>query len=522
MVNGIRKLEDRITDKLSILVYLFIVMQPVLDVISYFLALRENNTISTMLRFFILTVTAALGFLLSKRKKVYFLIYGTMILFWILHAANCFRIGYTSFVADTANYLRIISLQIYTLSFITFFSCGKKLRNSICLGYFTNLLLIILFTALPWLTGHPIYTYADPVSEGVMGWFSVKSAQSAIIAILVPIAIYYAYKTGKYWLYLIASLLAVGLMFLTGTKLTYYAIILVCAAFMFLFIINLKRKSMKYVIPLFVLLSVAVLLKPVSPMQRRENQSAHAESNYSNMIAQSVAASGVDHSMMQGADSILTQDDSYRLMLKRRRIFGIYTDPEVYGPVYKDLNERFGVYSVMKAYNYSEDPAKLSDSRARKLIFANMIWEEKDFMTRIFGFEYSDMVHGDEIYDLENDFPAVFFFCGYLGFAMYMLYFVYFVLIVVRALIKKKKDFLSIEMGVVGFTFLLATAAAQISANVLRRPNVTAYFAIAAAFLYHLTVNHLNDPNHTEADGRMQGMQDAKWKRSGETAQGKT
>ena len=38
-----------------------------------------------------------------------------------------------------------------------------------------------------------------------------------------------------------------------------------------------------------------------------------------------------------------------------------------------------------------------------------------------------------------------------------------------------------------GICFLLAIAAAQISGNVLRRPNVTIYFAAAAACLYSLT-----------------------------------
>ena len=44
------------------------------------------------------------------------------------------------------------------------------------------------------------------------------------------------------------------------------------------------------------------------------------------------------------------------------------------------------------------------------------------------------------------------------------------------------------SMGGVGMTFLLAGIAAQISGNVLRRPNVTVYFAVAAACVYFLTV----------------------------------
>lgn len=147
-------------------------------------------------------------------------------------------------------------------------------------------------------------------------------------------------------------------------------------------------------------------------------------------------------------------------------------------------------------------------------MYAKLMWEEKDFLTRLLGFEYSDMIYGDTIYDLENDFPAVFYFCGYIGFGLYMVFLALFVVMIfwafgqdVAAAWRAQKDkgrpkpvralcafgggvqrFLTVEMGAVGMTFLLAAIAAQISGNVLRRPNVTAYFAIAAAYLCYLTV----------------------------------
>ena len=34
-------------------------------------------------------------------------------------------------------------------------------------------------------------------------------------------------------------------------------------------------------------------------------------------------------------------------------------------------------------------------------MYAKLMWEEKDFLTRLLGFEYSDMIYGDTIYDLE-------------------------------------------------------------------------------------------------------------------------
>ena len=147
-------------------------------------------------------------------------------------------------------------------------------------------------------------------------------------------------------------------------------------------------------------------------------------------------------------------------------------------------------------------------------MYAKLMWEEKDFVTHLFGFEYSDMIYNGSNYDLENDFPAVFYFCGYIGFTLYMLFLALFVGMIFKAFFQDVsaawreqqgkgrrlpvrslcsfgggvKRFLTMEMGAVGMTFLLAAIAAQISGNVLRRPNVTVYFAIAAAYLCDLTI----------------------------------
>ena len=187
----------------------------------------------------------------------------------------------------------------------------------------------------------------------------------------------------------------------------------------------------------------------------------------------------------------------------------------MYGTLLKNMHERFGVYNVMAAYNYTTEPTILSDSRMRKSIFAKLVWEERDFTTRLLGFEYSDMIMGEDIYDLENDFPAVYYFCGYIGFGLYFLFVLYLAFIILRAFFRDVafcvaerkgkqgnpvvkgagsfwqgvKRFLTLEMGAVGMTFLLAIIAAQISGNVLRRPNVTVYFAAASACVYHLTVD---------------------------------
>ena len=508
--------------RLSALVLGLMVIQPALDVFSYFLEQQVgSNTISTLLRFFLLAAVALLGFAVSKKKKWYFVFYGVAFLFWVVHMLNCFRIGYTSLYTDAANYLRIINFPIFTLSLITFFQQGRDVRKSIYLGFAIDLGEVLLFTALPWALGMPVYTYRD-LYVGVLGWFSTPSAQSAVVTLLVPMGLLWALRTEKYPVFAVTAVLGFGLMFLTGTKFTFYSIFIVAGAYLFLFVLQWKKRYIAYGATLLVLLAAVVLFRDQSPMAVREHMTAYSQGEYTRLVEESLKNSGVEESeiedLQEGEEELEEeQEEDYlppevHLENRRRALLGVYTDREVYGPFFASFHERFGAYRVMDAYGYTVDTSVLSDTRVRKSMFADLVWEEKDFFTKLFGFEYADMITPEEIYDLENDFPAIFFFCGYVGFALYLLFFAYFGFILLRAFWWKLKDaagerpkgrpvlwhlqvvwdglrrYLTLEMGAVGMTFLLAAIAAQISGNVLRRPNVTVYFAAAAACIYFLAV----------------------------------
>ncbi len=485
-----QKIKTAVSSQLFKIVFVIILLQPILDVLSFFLQERGNTTISTLLRFALLGFIALLGFVISDRKRVYIIFYSVTAVFWILHMANTFRVGYHNVYTDTSNYLRIISLPIYALSFITFFRKGEDVRKAIYTGFAVNFALVLVFTAIPWIIGQPVYTY-ETLNLGVMGWFGVRNAQSAIVALLTPLTIFFCYKSKKIWLYALSCLLTMGLLFLTGTKLTFYSIFLISAAFMFVFLISLKKKAIPYIAVLLLICAITFLMRPYSPMQERERRSDTAQDNYTTLINESVRSSSDEATLLLFQSGKLDRGDPDLLGRLRKSRYGVYTDKDIYGTVYADLNSRFGVYNVMKAYEYTIEPTILSDSREKKTIFAELMWDEKDFLTKLVGFEYDDMLFGDNIYDLENDFPAIFFFCGYVGYALYLLFFVYFAFIVLRAFIRDIRHFFTVEMGAVGMTFILAIGAAQISGNVLRRPNVTIYFAIACAYIYDMCVTHI-------------------------------
>ncbi len=522
-----RSIKEALCRRLPQIVFILIVMQPILDVLSFFLGELGSNAFSTLLRFTLMAALGLLGFIVSDKKKLYLGFYVLAGVFWALHMANCFRIGYQSMMEDTANFLRIISFLVFTLALIMFFRQGKQVRRAILLGFGVNFLLFWLFTLLPWALGQPQYTY-DKLFVGMMGWFSIPNAQSTIIVLTAPFAIYWAYRSGKYPFFLGMCLLCCGMMYATGTKLTFYSIFVICGAYIFLFFLQMGKKSLRYVLPLALLVVLAFGFRHQSPMDLRERMSAYSRGTYNELVEKSMAQSGANKAAIQKAQKQSAkgtpkksgtgkkQPEVVQTMEEiHRGLFYVYED--TYGEFFLDMNQRFGVYRVMEAYDFSTSSGVLSDFRVMKSLFSHLVWEEKDLCTRFLGYEYNEVVVGETIYDLENDFPAIYYFFGYVGFTLYMLVFVYIGFVVLRAFAvdmyqglrsvppaqgykaqarrlglgvwQGLRRFLTIEMGAAGMSFLLAILAAQISGYVLRRPNVTIYFAVATAYLFHLCVD---------------------------------
>lgn len=509
------KVKKLLTDKLSGILLGLMVIQPPLDVLSYFADRYGLTSVTTLLRFGLLALVVLLGFLLTDHKRVYLVLGAAVAVFWAAHMLNCFRIGYTSPVQDTANLLRLLNFPLYALTFMTALKGRPHLRSTFYLGAFIGFMEIVLFTALPWLMGQRIYTY-DTIELGIFGWFLIPSAQSAVIVLTAPLAILAAYKSGKYPVYLLGVCLPVVLMFVTGTKLDYFSIFIIGGAYIFLFVLQLGKGSLRYVLPLLALLVLSAAFKGQSPMAVRDRMTAYSQDIYGSMIAESLDNSGADQATLDIIHSEEARPSSERQLENvRRAVLPIYSDTGVYGFRTHELNARFGMYNVMEAFDYTDSAESLSNTRTIKLKYAALMWQEKDLLTHFLGFEYSDFLLGDSIYDLENDFPGVFYGVGYLGFGLYMLFFALFFFMVFRAFaaeissaaaLERERGrgspapllwlrafgqgfrrFLTVEIGAVGMCFLLAMIAAQISGNVLRRPNVTIYFAVAAACLYSLT-----------------------------------
>ena len=312
---------------------------------------------------------------------------------------------------------------------------------------------------------------------GILGWFGVANSQSSILTLLVPPLLLWGLRSQRLWQFCLCCVGGFGLLYFTGTRLTYYGAILIGCAFLALLL--LRRQQLLFCVPLAVALVALVACRGISPMAERQ------------------ALTGDSYAIYQEkADAILGEDAGYthqpgeevppELLEKITRVYTeVYDQPGIYGvTLLSDLIDEFGLEAVMEQYNYATDPQTLYNTRVKKLTAMEMVWQKQDFLTRILGFEYAQCHVGSHIYDPENDFPALLYYYGYLGVGLYGAFCLYFVLISLKGLVGDWRRVLCIEFGVPAMMLAMMLGGAQFSGQVLRKPSVTVYGSVAAALLY--------------------------------------
>ena len=457
-----------------------LVAQPLLDVLSYFMGQADATWLTTALRTVLLFAVGVYGFSITENRRAYYVMYGVVGGFWFLHVLNCLRLGYQDPVGDAGEYLKLVQFPLWTLSFVTFFRRRQGLDGRAVGFLAANFATILLVIALSYAAGDPVYTYQYPdrgVFIGILGWFGVANSQSCILTLLVPSLLLWGLRSCKLWLFSLCCLGGFGLLYLTGTRLTYYGALLIGGAF--LAVLLLRRRQLLFCVPLGLALVALVLFRGVSPMAERQALTANSYSIY-----------------QAKADEILGEDKGFvyqegeeippEILEKITRVYTeVYDKPGLYGAVLlEDLIDEFGLEAVMEQYDYATNPETLYNTRVKKLTAMAMVWKERDFLTRLVGFEYAGCRVGSHIYDPENDFPAVLYYYGYLGTALYFAFAAYFVLASLRALVKDWRRVVTIEFAVPAMTLALMLGGAQFSGQVLRKPSVTVYGSVAAALLF--------------------------------------
>ena len=474
-------LKARLSSKLYILLALLFILQPVMDVISYWL--REfgaPGSITLLLRLGVLGITVLLAFLLSDRKWIYWTAAGICAVFFAAHAWACSQVGYNDMIGDFTNYIRIIQMPLTTLCLITFLRQGKESAfTGMQLGLTGALLVILLVEILSVITGTDPHTYSDGI--GTIGWFNNTNSQSANLSVLVPISLAWqlSWKKRRPILFWATAISGIFALYFLCPRLAYLGIIATTAGLCFTIVLVRRRQDWKVAVALGLLCVTFLCLIPVSPMGQHMQVYNASQSERQGWVD---TALGEDLEMVHTNQKKATTEELPEEVYQEL----IETLTPIYEHYVGDFVEIFGAERTIVMYNFTTDTHDFAALRPKKLMYAALLMDASPLSARFFGLELSRFSTNDQIYDVENDFHGIYYLCGGVGLALYLLFIAYFVFLVIQALVKNPKRYFTLEAAGFGIAFLMCMAHVYNTAGVLRRPNASIFLSAILAAIYYL------------------------------------
>lgn len=481
-------------------VLLLFVLQPVLDVISFWLQeLGMSNLISLGLRLAFLGVCALSAFLLSERKGVYWAFAGVLVLLCAGHIIACRQAGAYSPFADLTNYIRVILMPVTTLCLITFLKADEKAFDSMQKGLTAALFIMFAVEILATILGTDHHTYMD--GSGIIGWFSNTNSQSNNLCVLLAISLGWqlSHENRNQPLFILTLILGFAALFFFCTRLAYLGIGVICAGFA-LSLVLIRLRNWKTAL-LFAGIGVLFLaLLPVSPMMNHIGTDTRWEEWKQDVIESNIGSKEELKEVLEMAEQennneapvpsdptapALTEEELEELARQRHQRLVEKLTP-IYETYVPDFVSLFGAEKTMEMFHYSVDIRDFVAMRAKKIMFSQLLMNDSPISARFFGLDLNRFTVGEHNYDVENDFHGIYFLQGGVGLVLLIAFILYFVYLVFWALIKNAKRYFTTEAAGYGMALLLCLAHCYNTAGVLRRPNASVYLSAILAAIYYL------------------------------------
>ncbi len=465
--------------------YLFVIiaMQPVLDIVAYWTK-NPDGTIAGTIRLAIMLVLPLylLFALKSKKDRLRFILSMLVIgLYCVMHIVNSMRVGYINMAFDISYLAKTAQLPILALCF-TFLIKNEQTKKRALFGmlfataiYFSGIILAVL-------TGTAVDTYGNGI--GVSGWIidDNRCANSVICVSLSVVMLYFSIKSDNKLVNCIIPPLFAFALILNGTKACYYSIFAACAGFAFFLVIdkiihNTKLKT-RVIVVLMLTAIVSAAVYPITPRCRIELKQQASSTRQQGELERIMEEMGYDLKTMTLEEKLSHPDIV--------QVFGDYYWDLMWA-IIPDMFNRFSYEEICAEYDFCTDAGKLIDVRRMKTAYASMMWDDCDTLTRLVGFEVSDIWFNGGT-DLENDWPAIYYYYGYLGIGLYVLFMLWFVWLILKRVIKDFKGTVTLENFLLLLLLGLHVGLAQFSGSVLRRPNVSIYMALVLGLIYYKTV----------------------------------
>ena len=443
-------------------------IQPLMDALSYWQAELGLFGVSVV-RAALLLLIALAGFAVSKKKKLYVILFAALALFWAAHCYTCSKNGYVGWQEDLSNYIRVLQLPVTTFAVISCLRAQPECRKSLLSGLFYAFCVLLALQVLAVATGTEPYTYSNK-QIGLRGWCFWPNSQSAILSMLAPIAVCYALRKweNRFWAVAAVSVLAFAMLWLHGTRLAYLCL-LMTAAGLAITVLILKLPKRYFALLLACTIAFACLF-PVSPMVRNQ-QKVGENAERKQEILDTLIAEGDE----TAAELFRTDENKYRT----ERLSLAY---RFYLP---GLVERFGLEKTAEVFNYSEDAAVVANERTWKLKYCKLLMQSSETkLSRFFGLNVSDMMSAGQGHDCENDLFAMYYLYGWVGLGAIVLFFGYFLILILIAMLKRPKQTFTWETAALGIALLAILAHCYFTCGVLRRSNVLFYVGVILALIF--------------------------------------
>lgn len=440
--------------------------QPLLDVLSFWTQdLAWGSKLTLSLRLLIFLGVMLTGFVLSDRRRFYWIAAAVCAALYAGHVLACLRANApfttANLISDATNFIRFAQLPLFTIAFITFLRCCRQGFASLERGITIAFWIIAAVALLSALTGTNPYTYPDK-RIGLCGWFYFANSQSAILSMLVPLALCPALRSGQIRRWLPIAVVGSAELFCFATRLAYMSLF-VTAIGMVITLALTKRGSAKVCAVLLLCAAVCAAGYTVSPMYR--NQQAVA------------------------ANAVRKQENIDRLVAQGKAEFGdqgyaylTYAYDEYLGGTV----ERYGLEATAEMYGYSTKAADITNVRTIKINYCRLMLNTEPLTSRLFGLSYDEMTYHGYCYDVENDFHGITYLYGWAGLACLLAFLGYFLVIIVRALIRNARRYFTVEVGACGVALCTCLAHIYNTAGVLRRPNASFYLCLILASIWYL------------------------------------
>ena len=456
-----------------------VILQPVLDILAYWTK-SPDGTAAGMVRLIIMLALPVYLLFTLKEKKGFIAIMAVIAAVFVLHIANCMRVGYVDMVYDISYAAKTAQMPILAVCFMYLIK-NEQTRNQAYWGLFFAAVVSALALFAGMITGTANVTYGDGL--GVSGWVidDLRCANSVIVVVLSAFAVFCAIKSDKKLLNICVPAIAMICLCINGTKACYFSIFMIFIGFVLFLLVEKQIKGEEYktvvVVSLLVLSILAAAIYPMTPASRiKAAQLASVEEKQGNND-NAVLALNVDISQMTNEEK-LADPEVYQMYKDYYYAMLWYRNPNMF--------DRFGLDKILLKYDMTTDAEVLDNVRGIKRAYASLLWDESDTLTRLFGMDVSDLWCTGKV-DLENDWSAICYYYGYVGITLYAVFILYFVYLIVKRMRKDFKSAFTTNNFILLITFVLLICLAQYSGSVLRRPNVSIYLSLILGLIYYQT-----------------------------------